>query len=222
MLRFFKDFFIYGFASILGKLAAVFLMPVYTNVLTKEEYGAMALITSIKGIIDLFSNLNIHSGIAREYNEEGIDRTKLVSTGFYSILGISLGVMLFMIFTQSFWRERVLSLDYSYSTAFLLMLLTIPAGSTLSYFSILTRFKRQPILYSIGTIIQLIIQISISIIGVVVIEYGIASIFLGVLCGELFGILYFSFINRSNISIAFEVKYFKRALLFSIPTLPAI
>lgn len=222
MLRFFKDFFIYGFASILGKLAAVFLMPVYTNVLTKEEYGAMALITSIKGIIDLFSNLNIHSGIAREYNEEGIDRTKLVSTGFYSILGISLGVMFFMIFTQSFWRERVLSLDYSYSTAFLLMLLTIPAGSTLSYFSILTRFKRQPILYSIGTIIQLIIQISISIIGVVVIEYGIASIFLGVLCGELFGILYFSFINRSNISIAFEVKYFKRALLFSIPTLPAI
>lgn len=222
MLRFFKDFFIYGFASILGKLAAVFLMPVYTNVLTREEYGAMALITSIKGIIDLFSNLNIHSGIAREYNEEGIDRTKLVSTGFYSILGISLSVMFFMIFTQSFWRERVLSLDNSYSSAFLLMLLTIPAGSTLSYFSILTRFKRQPILYSIGTIIQLIIQISISIIGVVVIQYGIASLFLGILCGELFGIIYFSIINRSNISIAFEAKYFKRALMFSVPTLPAI
>ena len=107
MLRFFRDFFIYGFASILGKLAAVFLMPVYTNVLTREEYGAMALITSIKGIIDLFSNLNIHSGIAREYNETGVNRTKLVSTGFFSILGISLSVMLIMILSQSFWQERV-------------------------------------------------------------------------------------------------------------------
>lgn len=222
MLRFFRDFFIYGFASILGKLAAVFLMPVYTNVLTCEEYGAMALITSIKGIIDLFSNLNIHSGIAREYNETGVNRTKLVSTGFFSILGISLSVMLIMIFSQSFWQERVLSLDNTYSKPFLLMLLTIPAGSALSYFSVLTRFKRKPILYSIGTIIQLLIQISISIVGVVVLHYGIASLFFGILCGELFGIIYFSFINRSHISLTFDAKYLKRALIFSIPTLPAI
>lgn len=222
MLRFFKDFFIYGFASIIGKLAAVFLMPIYTNVLTQEEYGAMALITSCKGMIDLFSNLNIHSGIARDYHEEGIDKTKLVSTGFYSILGISLTVMAIMICTQSFWQQTVLSLDECYTTAFLIMLLTIPAGSTLSYFSILTRFKRKPLLYSIGTFIQLLIQISVSIIGVVYLRYGITSIFAGILCGEMFGILYFSYINRSNIALTFKKEYLKKALLFAIPTLPAI
>lgn len=222
MLRFFKDFFIYGFASIIGKLAAVFLMPIYTNILTQEEYGAMALITSIKGIIDLFANLNIHSGIAREYREDGIDRTKLVSTGFYSILGISLTVMSVMICTQLFWQETVLSLDRRYSVAFLIMLMTIPAGSTLSYFSILTRFKRKPVLYSIGTIIQILIQIGVSVIGVVVLRYGISSLFAGILCGEIFGILYFSYINRSNIALTFKKEYLKKALLFSIPTLPAI
>lgn len=222
MLRFFKDFFIYGFASIIGKLAAVFLMPIYTNILTQEDYGAMALIVSIKGIIDLFANLNIHSGIAREYREDGIDRTKLVSTGFYSILGISLTIMAIMICTQSFWQLTVLSLDECYTTAFLIMLLTIPAGSTLSYFSILTRFRRKPILYSIGTLIQLLIQITVSIIGVVYLKYGIASMFAGILCGELFGIAYFSYINRSNIALTFKKEYLKKALLFSIPTLPAI
>ena len=40
--------------------------------------------------IDLFSNLNIHSGIARDYYEEGINRKKLVSTGIYSILSFSI------------------------------------------------------------------------------------------------------------------------------------
>lgn len=222
MLRFFKDFFIYGFASIIGKLAAVLLMPIYTNVLTREEYGAMALIVSMKGIIDLFANLNIHSGVARDYMEEGIDRTKLVSTGFYSILGISLTIMVIMICTQSFWQQTVLSLEECYTTAFLIALLTIPAGSTLSYFSVLTRFRRKPILYSIGTLIQLLIQIAVSIIGIVVLRYGIASFFAGMLCGELFGIAYFSYINRENISITFKVEYLKRALLFAIPTLPAI
>ena len=39
MQKFFKQFFIYGFASVLGKIAAVFLLPLYTNVLSKEEYG---------------------------------------------------------------------------------------------------------------------------------------------------------------------------------------
>ena len=56
MNNFFKDFFIYGFASIVGKVVAIFLIPVYTNVLTQEEYGAMALIVSCKGLIDLISN----------------------------------------------------------------------------------------------------------------------------------------------------------------------
>ena len=222
MLRFLKDFFIYGFASVIGKIAAVFLMPIYTSVLTQEEYGAMALITSVKGIIDLFSNLNIHSGVARDYKEEGIDKTKLVSTGMYSILGLSISVFAILACTQSFWQETVFELDSQFSVAFFIMLLTIPTGSTLSYFAILTRFKRKPILYSIGTIVQLLIQITISVIGVVYLRYGIASIFVGILCGEMFGILYFTYINRSNIGFTFDKSYLKRVLLFSIPTLPAI
>ena len=160
MKRFFKDFMIYGLASILGKVAAVLLMPIYTNILTKEEYGAMALIIACKGIIDLLSNLNIHSGIARDYHEQGINRNQLVSTGVWSILGISSSILVIMFLTRKFWLTQVLGLDSIYIIPFTLMLFTIPAGSLLSYFAILTRFKRKPILYSIGTILQLFIQLT--------------------------------------------------------------
>ena len=108
MFRFFKDFFIYGMASLLGKIAAIFLMPLYTNILTKEEYGAMALITSVQGLIGLVSNLNIHSGIARDYYEEGIDRKNLVSTGFLSILSLSLSIMAIGLMTRHLWGMQVL------------------------------------------------------------------------------------------------------------------
>lgn len=222
MLKFFKDFFIYGIASVLSKIIAVFLMPVYTSVLTREEYGAMALIVSCKGIIDLFSNLNIHSGIARDYYEKDVNRSRLVSTGFYSILILSISILCILITTRNFWTESVLELPQKYDFAFLLMLLSIPAGSILSYFSILTRFKKKPILYTIGSLIQILIQISISVIGVVVLRYGIVSVFVGVLIAELFGIIYFAFINREYIELSFEWKYLKRALLYAIPTLPAI
>lgn len=222
MKRFFKDFFIYGFASILGKIAAVLLMPIYTNILTKEEYGAMALIIACQGVIGLVSNLNIHSGIARDYHEEGVNRNQLVSTGVWSILGISSSILIIMFLTRKFWLTQVLGLDSIYIIPFSLMLFTIPAASLLSYFAILTRFKRKPILYSVGTILQLLVQLTVSITGVVFLRLGILSIFAGTLCGELFGILYYSYINRSNIAFTFNKEYLKRALLFSIPTLPAI
>lgn len=82
MLEFIKKFFIYGLASILGKMIAVFLMPIYTDIFSVEEYGVMAVIMGCKGIIDLISNLNIHSGVARDYYEVGKDKYKLISTGF--------------------------------------------------------------------------------------------------------------------------------------------
>lgn len=222
MWRFIKDFFIYGFASVLGKIAAIFLMPIYTNILTKEEYGAMALITACKGIIDLISNLNIHSGIARDYYEPDINRKKLVSTGIWSILGISCTVLVVLLLTRGFWLTSVLGLETIYMLPFVVMLVSIPAGSSLSYFAIMTRFERKSVKYSIGTILQLIVQIGISIYGVVVLRTGIVSIFIGVLLGELVGIVYFGYINRANIGFTFEYKYLKRALKFSLPTLPAI
>ena len=222
MWRFFKDFMTYGVVSILGKLAVVFLMPIYTSILTKEEYGAMALITSCKGIIDLISNLNIHSGIARDYYEESINRKRLVSTGFFSIFILSSIICAIGICTQDFWSISVLGLEEKYSFAFLLMLLSIPCGSLLSYFAILTRFKKKPILYSVGSIMQLITQIGLSVYCVVFLRTGISGVFLSIVVSEVIGILYFSFINRSLLGWSYSFNYIKRALLFAIPTLPAI
>lgn len=222
MRRFFKDFFIYGFASTLGKLAVIFLMPVYTSVLSKEEYGAMALIASCKGIVDLLSNLNIHSGIARSYYEDGVDKKRLVSTGLFSILAISCTVMLAIIATRHFWVEKVLELKEIYLAAFTVMVLSIPCGSLQSYFSILTRFKKKPVLYSVGTIIALFIQIVISVIAVVKLGLGVVGIFTGLLLSELFAVLFFCIINKDYIGFTFDKSYLKNALLFCIPTLPAI
>lgn len=221
MLKFFKDFLIYGLASTLGKLAALFLMPLYTSILTHEEYGAMAMLFSAKGIIDLVSNLNIHSGIARDFYEKGINRKTLVSTGLWSILSLSLSIMIIMILSRHFWIDNVLGVT-GYTACFVIVLLSIPTGSVQSYFAILTRFKKKPLLFAIGTLLQLAIQIGISIYSVVVLRIGIKGVLLGTLLSEIFGVCYFSIVNREYIGLSFNREYLKRALLFALPTLPAI
>lgn len=221
MLKFFKDFLIYGLASTLGKLAALFLMPLYTSILTQEEYGVMAMLLSVKGIIDLLSNLNIHSGISRDYYEEGINRKTLVSTGLWSILSLSITIMIFMLVSRAFWTNRFLGID-GYSSSFVLVMLTIPAGSLQSYFAILTRYKKKPVLFSVGTLICLAIQLTIAITSVVRLGWGINGIFLGTFVSELFGICFFSIVNKEYLGLSFNKEYLKRALLFALPTLPAV
>lgn len=222
MWRFFKDFFIYGFSSILGKIAAIFLIPIYTSILTKEEYGAMALIISCYGIIDIVANLNIHSGIARDYYEEGINREKLLSTGFYSILCISIitTIILYLFRTPIFYH--LLGLKEEFYNAFTVMLFTVPVTCLHTYFAILTRYKRKPILYSIGTLISTVLSIGITISGVVYLRAGIISYFIASFVSGLLSTLYFYFINKDYIKILYSKDYIKKALKFSLPTLPAI
>ena len=221
MRQFFKDFFVYGIASVLGKIAAIFLMPVYTGILTKEEYGVMALITSCKGIIDLVSNLNIHSGIARDYYETD-NRKTLVSTGFFSIITLSLFILAIGIITRHFWAVSVLKIDKLYLPAFVFMLCSIPCGSLQSYFAILTRFNKKSTLFAVGSIIQVLVSVLISIIGVVVLRKGITSVFFGLGVSELIAAVFFAIINRRLLSWSFDIEFLKRALLFALPTLPAI
>lgn len=222
MKHFFKDFMIYGMAGVVGKIAALLLMPVYTGILSKEEYGAMSLLLVCYGIISLFACLNIHSGVARDYYEEGVQRKKLVSTGFYAILFVSLSVCLCMLASRHFWMSSVLRLPEKFERAFIVMLISVPFGSLQSYFFLLTRFKKAPVTYMVGTLISLFIRLGVSIYGVVVLRAGIISVFIGGLCAEVFSILFFGIVNRKYIDFTFCWDYLRRALIFSLPTLPAI
>lgn len=222
MWRFFKDFCLYGLVGFIGKIAAIFLLPIYTNVLSREEYGAMTLIFTCSGIIELVSNLNIHSGIARDYYEEDIDRKRLVSTGFFSILILSTLILINMLLTRQYWMGTVLSLSSCHSIAFVLMLLSIPTASLQSYFAILTRFKKKVLLFSVGALIGLIIRIGVAIMCIVVLKTGIMGVFLGELLAQLFCVIFYACINREFIAFTFDFSYIKRTLIFSIPTLPAI
>lgn len=219
MRKFLSQFVIYGCASMLSKIAAIFLMPLYTSILTTGEYGAMAMLASCSGVLGIVANFNIHTGIARDYYEEGVDRKKLISTGFFSIVLCSLMMFLVMFMTRRTWTG-MLGLQ-SFERAFVIMLANIPAFSLQSYFSILTRFKNKPILFVIGTVTALILQISLSIYLVLVRDAGIEGILFAECLANIYSAVFFFIVNREFIGFTFDNVLIKRALAFAIPTLPA-
>ncbi len=221
MLRFVKQFFIYGFASLLNKIVAIFLLPLYTRVLSQDEFGALSVLMACQGIIDVFSNLNIHSGVARDFYEKDIDRARLVSTGFISVIISSVFILVLMLIKKDYWVNDILEIK-KYENAFVYMSLTIPLGSIFSYLAILTRYQHKAISYSIITLIQLIVQISFTVYFILIIRTGIEGVFYGMILGLAVGSMGFYYLNRMYFKFTYDKKLIFRVLKYSLPTLPAI
>ena len=83
--KLFKETLIYGLSRYIAKFIGVFLLPLYTSMLTPEDYGILDLL----GTISLVSGFLIVSGtdsalsyyfFRKEYNAE---RPVMISTGLW-------------------------------------------------------------------------------------------------------------------------------------------
>ena len=63
--RFFKDSLLYSFANLLTKGIGFILLPIYTRIISKEEYGLFDYITAIGLILGVIVSLEITQSIFR-------------------------------------------------------------------------------------------------------------------------------------------------------------
>lgn len=83
MLRaFLKDSLVYTIPSLLSRGLSLFLVPLYTRVLSPADYGSLDLLTVFAGIVNLTIALEISQGVARFYPIESDPQRK---TGYASV-----------------------------------------------------------------------------------------------------------------------------------------
>lgn len=88
---------LYTLGNIAPKVGAFLLLPIYLRFLTQEDYGALALLTSLAGLLAVLYHIGLDSAVMRlHFDVEGRDRARLYSTAtLFSIgLGGTLTVLL--------------------------------------------------------------------------------------------------------------------------------
>ena len=90
---------IYGLSSILAKVVNFLLVPLYTAVLTRAQYGVVTEFMAYIAIAQVVLTLGLETGCFRFASKEGGDSDKVFSNAFITVLGICLlffcGVSLF-------------------------------------------------------------------------------------------------------------------------------
>jgi O-antigen/teichoic acid export membrane protein len=88
---------VYGLGNVLSKTIAVFLVPIYTRVLTPADYGLVSISNVLYTFLLLFLNLGTSSALFRYYHEAADDgeRKDYVTGAFWLLMGSAILIVAF-------------------------------------------------------------------------------------------------------------------------------
>lgn len=203
--------------SFLQKGISVITTPIFTRLLSTEEYGAYNVFNSWLGIITVFVTLNLSYGVYTQGLVKFSDERDSFSS---SLQGLSTALVaiwtaVYLIF-RDYWNEL-----FSLTTVQMLaMLIMIWTTAVFSFWA-----GEQRVLYEYKALVAITLLVSIAkpavgIVFVVLAEDKVTARILGLVLVEIIGYtgLYFSQMKKGK--VFYSNKFWKYALAYNLPLIP--
>jgi O-antigen/teichoic acid export membrane protein len=217
-----KEVFFYGVTGTISKFVAVFLIPIYTRVLSTEQYGVFVMMGTIAAVATLLSDMQMTSAMGRfffEKSELGARRT-LVGTGMSVLLCTSL-VLSGVIFVLAPFASQWLFQTEEYAAVMRILSLQVPLSVSYSYILYVLRLNHRSKRYLVTTIGSTITSVVLSILFVVVLKWGV----MGAMWGQVLGIFVGAAIAftgiRSLVRLGLDKTMLRQMLSYGLPQIPA-
>lgn len=212
MKEIFKDMLKYAPSKLCGLLGNTVLIPIYTNLLSREEYGLYIVSVAVLSFLCVvFSDWVGLSGLRFFREHQMHDKI----SNYLSILVMLLSANIFFLFLTAFIFRHNFYVFFSIPPSLFMgiVFLTIPVAIRALLFQIL-RAQIKPSAFTISTIVNQILTIVISVIIIKYLHLGGASILWGMAISiSLIDIL---LIYQSNILKHFKLEPISLSTLLSI------
>jgi O-antigen/teichoic acid export membrane protein len=209
----------YTAASIVSKLIAVALLPLYTRYLTRADYGAAEVMFAAVVSASIIIRLGLIEALLRFYYRDDEDPGRVVATSFAAL----------------FWFATVaalvaLPLAGPISDALLAKpapeLARISIGGlwvlTMSeYLLTLFRLEERARAFFVTTMINVLGAIGLTVVLVVGLEEGARGLLIGSYASGAVIVAALLFVHRRRLSLRFERSLLSRLMRFGLPTMPA-
>ena len=209
----------YTAASIISKLIAVALLPLYTRYLTPADYGAAEVLFAAVVAASIVVRLGVIEAVLRFYYQSGADPARVVSTSFAALFwATTLAALVALPFAEPISQALLDQPDPE--------LARIAVGGlwvlTLSeYMLTLFRLDERGLAYFTTTILSVLATIALTVYLVVGREEGARGVLLGsYLVGAVTVLALISYQWR-RLSLWVDRALLRRMLRFGLPTMPA-
>lgn len=219
---FVRDSVIYAIPSFISRGLSLFLVPLYTRVLSPSDYGALDMLMVFGSLAGLTVSLEVTQGVARFVSDEkDPDRRVLYSSSafWFSLICHTLFLAVTLAFTPTLSRlvMGTEGLDAIFRIGMIYLWLNRLFYVIQSQF----RWELRSNNYAIVSLLVSFVTVSVAITLAYYLKWGLAGILYGMIAGSLVGCVYGLWHLRASFRFRFEGARLKEMLLFSAPLVPS-
>jgi O-antigen/teichoic acid export membrane protein len=216
----------YTAASILSKLIAVALLPLYTRYLTKDDYGAAEVLFASVVSLSIVVRFGLIEALLRFYYKDDEVPAEVVSSTFAGLFWFSTIAALIVLPFAGPIGEALLDPQKpaEFDAAAELTRIAIAGLWVLTMFEFLLtlfRLEERARAYFVTTILNVLATIVLTIVLVVGADEGARGLLVGSYASGAAFVAVLIALRRRRLSLVFDLALLKRLLRFGLPTMPA-
>ncbi|MGN6587216.1 MAG: lipopolysaccharide biosynthesis protein, partial [Solirubrobacterales bacterium] len=209
----------YTAASILSKVIAVALLPLYTRYLTPADYGAAEVLFSAVVAISIVVRLGLIEAILRFYYQEDEDPAAVVRSSFAGLFWLAtLGALVLLPFagpiSEALLKESAPGLTR-------IAIGGLWALTMWEFMLTLFRLEERARAYFLATLLNVLASIALTVVLVVGLEEGARGLLLGSYATGAAFVLGLIAWQWRRLSLRFDRQLLRRLFRFGLPTMPA-
>jgi len=209
----------YTASSVLSKLIAVFLLPIYTHYLTPSDYGAAEVMLASVIAASIVVRLGVIEALLRFYYIAGEDPRAVVATGFASLFWVAtIAAAIAIPFAGPISTALLGHEDAGLARLAILGLWTL---TMYEYALTLLRLDERARAYFGITIVNVLITIPFTVFLIVVEGERASGILLGTYGTGAVVVLWMLLRQRRRLSLIPDRALLRRMFRFGLPTMPA-
>jgi O-antigen/teichoic acid export membrane protein len=209
----------YTAASIVSKLIAVALLPLYTRYLTLEDYGAAEVMFAAVVTASIVVRLGLIEALLRFYYKDGEDPAAVVASSFAALFWVSTAVALIALPFAGPISEALL--NESAPDLARISIGGLWALTMFEYLLTLFRLEERARAFFVTTILNVLVTIGLTVVLVVGEGEGARGLLLGSYASGAVFVLGLIWVHRRRLSLWADRELLRRLMRFGLPTMPA-
>jgi len=216
----------YTAASILSKLIAVALLPLYTRYLSTSDYGAAEVMFAAVVSASIVVRLGLIEALLRFYYKGGERPDEVVATSFAALFWVSSAAALIALPFAGPIADALLTAEEAAKVASPAELGRIAIGglwvlTMVEYLLTLFRLEERARAYFVTTIVNVLAAIGLTVVLVVGRGEGARGLLLGSYVSGAAVALALIAVNWRRLSLRVDLALLRRMTRFGLPTMPA-
>jgi O-antigen/teichoic acid export membrane protein len=216
--RFLKDSAVYGISTFFARSVVFILLPLYTRLLTANDFGVIELLTVFGNFINVTVALEVSQALVRFFPEAANEKDKrsYASTSLWFTL-VSYTIFLVVCNIFSGWFTKSLLSDASHNQIFVMSLFATWFYGVFYLVQTQLRVELMAVQYAISNLAMNFSSVGSTLLFILGFGWDAMGVIAGQLIGNIVGFSVSLYYSRHIYAFSFDWSKLREMLIFSLP-----